>query len=74
MTEYYIEPRTKKYVRGYRFLLFAINISNKYRKQLLDAGPAALKGASKKVSIKQLKQQVNLWGERRQDCESKTCN
>ena len=42
MACYSIEPRTRKYVKGYGFLLFERNLSNKYRKQLLDT-------ASKKV-------------------------
>ena len=50
MTHYSIEPRT-------RILLFARNLSRKYGKQL---GPDALKTASKKYCIKQLKEQVNL--------------
>ena len=32
-----IRPRTKTYVKGYGFLSFRRNMSNKYRKQLLDA-------------------------------------
>ena len=53
MTYYSIEPRTRKYVKGYGFLSFARNLSNKYGKQLLGtatkAGLYALKTASKKV-------------------------
>ena len=45
MRQYSIEPRTKKYVKGYGFLLFA----KKYKKQLLDTGLDSLKTASKKV-------------------------
>ena len=45
MTRYSIEPRTRKYVKGYGFLSFARNFFNKYRRQLLDS----LKNASKKV-------------------------
>ena len=41
MMQYSIEPRTRKYVKGYGFLLFA----RKYQKQLLDKGL----DASKKV-------------------------
>ena len=41
MTQYFIEPRTRKYVNGYGFLWFA----RKYEKQLLDKGL----DASKKV-------------------------
>ena len=36
MTRHSIEPRTRKYITGYRFLSFARNLSNKYEKQLLD--------------------------------------
>ena len=49
---YFVEPRTIKYVKGYVFLSFARNLSNKYRKQLLDTatetGIDALKTDSKK--------------------------
>ena len=38
MERYYVEPRTRKFVKGYGFLSFASNQSNKYGKQLLDAG------------------------------------
>ena len=34
MQQYSIKPRTRKYVKGYGFLLFA----RKYKKQLLDTG------------------------------------
>ena len=40
-----MEPRTRKHVKGYRFLSFA----RKYRKQLLDTGLDAVKTVSKKV-------------------------
>ena len=45
MTQYSIEPRTRKYVKGYGFLSFA----RKYKKQLLDTGLDSVKTASKKV-------------------------
>ena len=45
MRRYSIEQRTRKYVKGYRFLSFA----RKYKKQLLDTGIDSLKIASKKV-------------------------
>ena len=52
MIRYSIEPRTIKYVKGYRFLSFARNLFNKNGKQLLDAatktGLHALETASKK--------------------------
>ena len=43
MRQYSVEPRTKKYVKGYGFLLFA----RKHNKQLLDTGLDAVKTASK---------------------------
>ena len=53
MTRYYLEPRTRKYVKGYKFLSVVRNLCNKYRKQLLDTaaktGLDALKTASQKV-------------------------
>ena len=45
MRRYFIEPRTKKYVKGYEILLFV----RTYKKQLLDTGLDSLKTASKKV-------------------------
>ena len=64
MTQYSIEPRSRKNVKGCGFLSFARNLSNKYGKQLLDTatktGLDALKNASKKQSIKHLKQQMDL--------------
>ena len=36
MTRNSIEPRTRKYVKGYGFLSFERNLSNKYGQQLLD--------------------------------------
>ena len=44
-----MEPRTTKYVKGYRFLSFARNLSNKYKNQLLDTGLDSVKTASKRV-------------------------
>ena len=45
MMQYSIESRPRKYVKEHGFLSFARNLSNKYRKQLLDSGI----NASKKV-------------------------
>ena len=55
MKQYYIETRTRKYVRRYGFLSFPRDFSNKYEKQLLDTGI----NASKKVIHKA----VNATGE-----------
>ena len=52
MIRFSIEPRTKNCVKGYRFLLVAINLSNKYEKKLLNtvtkAGLNAAQNTSKK--------------------------
>ena len=45
MTRYFIEPSTRKYVKGWLFLSF----TRKYKKQLLNTGLDALKTASKKL-------------------------
>ena len=45
MQKYSIEPKTRKYVKGYWFLSSA----RKYKKQLLDTGIDTVKAASKKV-------------------------
>ena len=56
MARYSIEPKTRKYVKGYGFLSFARNLSNKYGKKLLDTatktGLDAAKIASKKAAHK----------------------
>ena len=36
MTRYFIETKTRKYVKGYRFLSFGRNLSNKFGRQLLE--------------------------------------
>ena len=48
MRQYSMEPRTRKYVKGYGFLLFA----TKYKKRLLDTGLDTVKTSSKKVVYK----------------------
>ena len=49
MVSYSTEPRTRKYVKGYRFLSFARNFSNTHGKKLLDTGSDVLKTALKNV-------------------------
>ena len=46
---YSIELRTRNHVNEYKFLLFARDFSNKYRKQLVDTRDDALKNTSKKA-------------------------
>ena len=71
MAWYSIEPRTRKYVKGYRFLSFARNVA----KEILNAGLDALKNASKKVvhKVAEAKHEFigkNCW----QNCKTKTYN
>ena len=35
MARYFMEPRSRKYIKGYGFLSFARNLSHRYRKKLL---------------------------------------
>ena len=50
MTRHSIEPRIRKYVKGYRFLKFPRNLSNKYEKKLLNTATKAGIGAAKTAS------------------------
>ena len=56
MTSYSIEPRTRKYVKGYGFLSFARDLSEKYGKKLLHTARKtelhAVKSDFKKVIYK----------------------
>ena len=45
MLRHFIQPRTRKYVKGYGFLSFV----TKYKQQLLDKGLDFLKTSSKKL-------------------------
>ena len=53
MMRYSIEPKFRKYVKGYGFLSFAKSFGNKYGKKLIDTatktGMDAAKIASKRV-------------------------
>ena len=49
---YSIEPRKRKYVKGYGFLSLGRSLSNKYSKQLLYTGLDCLKTAPKNVVYK----------------------
>ena len=62
MMRYSIEPRFRKYVKGYGFLSFARNFGNKYGKKLIDTatktGMDAAKLLLKEVYKKPQKLQV----------------
>ena len=52
---YSIEPRERRYVKGYRFLSFARNFSDKYSKSLMDKGIDLSKTFAKTAGKKILK-------------------
>ena len=61
MTRHSIEPRFRKYVKGYGFLSFAKNFGNKYGKKLIDTATKTgidaakiLKGLYKKLQKLQM--------------------
>ena len=55
MTQYSIEPGTKKFVKGYEFLLFARKYKNNY--WILDQAPK--KQSIKQVNVQEIKLQSN---------------
>ena len=46
---YSIEPRERRYVKGYGFMSFARNFNDKYSKSLMDASKTFAKTAGKKI-------------------------
>ena len=46
---YSIEPRERRYVKGYGFMSFARNFSDKYSKSLMDVRKTFAKTAGKKI-------------------------
>ena len=67
MRHYSIKPRTRKYFKGYGFLSFTRNLSNKYGKQLLDT-------ASKKKNHKEAKTTGQFLGNKITDAVAKSCD
>ena len=53
---YSIEPRERRYVKGYGFMSSARNINDKYSKSLMDLSKTFAKTAGKKYLKKQQKQ------------------
>ena len=51
---YSIEPRCKTYVKGYRFLSFAKNMSNKYSQKCFDSANKSTTDAIKAASKRQI--------------------
>ena len=60
---YSIEPREKKYVKGYGFMFFARNFSDKYSKSLMDKGIDVSKKFAKTAGKKIPKETAKATGE-----------
>ena len=56
---YSIEPRERRYVKGYGFMSFARNFNDKYSKSLMDLSKTFAKTAGKKI----LKQTAKATGD-----------
>ena len=54
---YSIEPEERRYVKGYGFMSFARNVSDKYSKSLMDKGIDLSKNLLKLLVKKYLKKQ-----------------
>ena len=46
---YSVEPRERRFVKGYGFMSFARNFNDKYRKSLMDLSKNFAKTAGKKI-------------------------
>ena len=59
---YSIEPRERRFVKGYGFMSFARNFNDKYSKSLMDASKTFAKTAGKKILKETAKATGNLIG------------
>ena len=60
---YSIEPRERRYVKGYGFMSFARNFSDKYSKSLMDKGINLSKTFAKTAAKKILKETAKATGD-----------
>ena len=60
---YSIELRDRKYVKGYGFLSFAKNLSNKYSQKLLDSGKKCTTDAIKTASKRAIQKTAEATGD-----------
>ena len=60
---YLIEPRERRSVKGYGFMSFARNFSDKYSKYLMDKGVDVSKTFAKTAGKKILKETANTTGD-----------
>ena len=59
---YSIEPRQRRFVKGYGFMSFARNFNDKYSKSLMDASKTFAKTAGKKILKETAKATADLIG------------
>ena len=64
---YSIEPRERRYVKGYGFMSFARNFNDKYSKCLMDASKTFAKTAGKKILKETTKATGDLIGSKIDD-------
>ena len=60
---YSIQPRERRYVKGYGFMSFARNFSDKYSKSLMDKGIDLSKNFAKTAGKKILKETAKATGD-----------
>ena len=60
---YSIEPRERRYIKGYGFMSFARNFSRKYSKSLMDKGIDVSKKFAKTAGKKILKETAKATGD-----------
>ena len=60
---YSIEPRERRYVKGYGFMSFARNVSDKYSKSLMDKGIDVSKTFAETAGKKILKETAKVTGD-----------
>ena len=64
---YSIEPRERRYVKGYGFMSFARNFNDKYSKSLMDLSKTFAKTAGKKIFKETAKATGDLIGNKISD-------
>ena len=57
---YSIEPRERRYVKGYGFMSFARNFNDKYSKSLIDLSKTFANTAGKKKYLKKQQKQQKI--------------
>ena len=60
---YSIEPRKRRYIKGYSFMSFARDFSNKNSKSLIDKGTDVSKGFAKTAGKRILKKSAEATGD-----------